>query len=169
MDAYLDIVSVRVVREYADRPISDGSLQRILEAGRVAGSSGNRQEWRFYVVRDRAKLEELSENVFTPSNLTGCQVAIGLTTSAKGTFDVGRCAQNMILAAWSEGIGSSPNGARDAGRVRHALGVPAEETLGTILSFGYPLHPTTPREDDVEGILRRVKRKPLEDLVVRVS
>jgi len=169
MDAYLAIISVRVVREYADRPVSDDSLQRILQAGRVTGSSVNRQEWRFYVVRSRAKLDELSETVFTPSNLTGCQVAIGLTTSAKGSFDVGRCAQDMILAAWSEGIGSSPNGARDSGRARHALGVPAEETLGTILSFGYPLHPTTPGEDDVDGILRRVKRKPLEELIVWVQ
>ena len=43
MDAYLAIVSKREVRDYADRPIEPDARRRILEAGRVSGSSANKQ------------------------------------------------------------------------------------------------------------------------------
>ena len=169
IDTYLSIASVRVVREYSDRPVSDESLQRLLEAGRATGSSQNRQPWRFYIVRDRALREELSRTVFAPENIRGCQVAVALVTTAKSTFDVGRCVQNMVLAAWAEGIGSSPNGVREADPAMRLLDLPAGETITTILSFGYPAHPHTPRADDIAGILGRVKRKPLDELVVWVD
>jgi len=169
MDAYLAIISVRVVREYADRPIPDENLRRILEAGRVTGSSVNRQEWKFYVVRNRDRLADLAEAVYAPDNLRGCRAAVAVTTTAKNQFDAGRCVQNMILAAWSDGIGSCPNGIRDAATASSLLRVPAAESITTILSFGYPAHPIVPREEDADGILRRVKRKPLEEVVVWVD
>ncbi|HEX6509619.1 MAG TPA: nitroreductase family protein, partial [Chloroflexota bacterium] len=169
IDAYLAIISVRVVREYADRPIPEEELQRILQAGRTTGSSVNRQEWKFYVMRKRDRLAELADAVYSPSNIAGCQVALAVTTTAKSMFDTGRCVQNMIVAAWSEGIGSSPNGVRDTALARSVLRVPGSETITTILSLGYPLHPHVPREDDVEGILQRINRKPLDELVVWVD
>ena len=52
MDAYLAVVSKREVRDYAPRPLEPAAERRILEAGRVAGSSKNRQGRRFVVVRD---------------------------------------------------------------------------------------------------------------------
>jgi len=158
-----------VVHEYADRPISDESLRRILEAGRATGSSQNRQEWTFYVVRSRERLGQLAATVYAPGNIEGCEAAVAIAATWRSTLDTGRCAQNMILAAWADGIGSAPNGVRDLENARRILGTPPEETLPIILSLGYPAHPHTPREDDVEGILRRIKRKPLDELVTWVD
>ena len=158
-----------MVHEYSDKPISDESLRRVLEAGRAAGSSQNRQEWKFYVVRDRTRLAELAQTVYAPGNISGAQAAIGLTTTARNQFDAGRCFQNMVIAAWAEGIGSAPNGVRQMEAATRLLGVPPGEELAAILSLGYPLHPHTPRADDVDGILRRIKRKPLDELVVWVD
>jgi nitroreductase len=169
MDAYLDIISVRVVREYADRPIPDENLQRILEAGRVTGSSVNRQEWKFYVVRDPNRLADLADAVYAPDNIKGCKAAIAVTTTARNQFDAGRCVQDMILAAWADGIGSCPNGVRDAASANALLRVPTTESVTSILSLGFPAHPTVPKEGDVEGILRRVKRKSLEEVTVWVD
>lgn len=169
MDAYLDLISVRVVREYAGRPIEDDSLRRILEAGRVTGSSQNRQEWRFYVARNRETLRRLAPAVFAPDNVAGSQAVIGIASTAKSGFDVGRCAQNMILAAWAEGIGSAPNGARDAETAGRVLGLAAGERLVTAISLGYPAHPHVPDAGDVTGILQRIKRKPLEEVAVWVD
>ena len=138
MDAFLDIISVRVVREYADRPIPEDNLQRILEAGRVTGSSVNRQEWKFYVVRNPDRLADLGDAVYAPDNIKGCKAAIAVTTTARNQFDAGRCVQNMILAAWADGIGSCPNGVRDAASANSLLRVPATESITSILSFGYP-------------------------------
>lgn len=169
MDAYLAIVSVRVVRHYSTKPLSEESLTRILEAGRATGSSQNRQPWTFYVVQDRAYLERLAEGVYAPDNIKECQIAVAVTTTAKSSMDVGRCIQNMVVAAWADGIGSSPNGVRDLEAVRQVLGTPETESITNILSLGYPLHPHVPHLEDVEGILGRIKRQPLNEMVVRVG
>ena len=169
VNAYLAIASLRVVREYSDRPISGQSVNRILEAGRATGSSKNAQRWRFYVVTDRASLSRLADTVFAPGNIQGAQVAIAIGNMGKGDFDIGRVAQNMMLAAWSEGIGSAPNSVRDAEAIRSLIPVQEGETVRTVLSLGYPQHPRQIREDDVDGILQRIDRKPLDELVVRVN
>lgn len=169
MDAYLAVISVRVVREYSDRPISKESVRRILEAGRATGSSQNRQAWKLYVIRERQRLANLAPMVYAPQNIATCRMGIAIASTAKSSFDGGRVAQNMVLAAWNEGIGSAPNSAREVVDAHRLLGIPEEETIVTILSFGYPARPWTPRERDAEGILRRINRKPLDELVVWVD
>src|SRR5450759_4850702 len=54
------IDSLRVVRTFIDRPLEPAALERILNAGRRAGSSKNEQRWAFVVCRDREHLRELS-------------------------------------------------------------------------------------------------------------
>ena len=50
VDARLAIASKRDVRQYADTPVPDDVVTRILDAGRVSGSSRNTQSWEFVVV-----------------------------------------------------------------------------------------------------------------------
>lgn len=169
MDTYLAIASLRVVREYAATPISADQLTRILQAGRVTGSSQNRQQWQFYVVQRREQLDQLAELVYAPANLRGCQAAIAVVATGKSMFDAGRCAQNMALAAWNDGVGSCPNSFRDAEAGKRFLGVPEEHAVITILSLGFPVHPYRPNPDDLAGILERINRKPLSELVVDVG
>src|SRR5450759_491574 len=109
------IQSLRVVRTFADRPLEPAALERILNAGRRAGSSKN-QRWAFVVCRDREHLRELSTIGPWAAHLAEAAVAIALVTPdprAEGAplsieFDIGRAAQNMVLAAWELGIGSVP-------------------------------------------------------------
>jgi nitroreductase len=168
MDAYFAVVSLRTVREYSDRPIPDDALSRILEAGRTSGSSQNKQPWRFYVVRRRETLNRMAEAVYAPDNLRGCQVAVAIVTSGKGGFDIGRCAQNMMLAAWSDGIGSAPNGIKDGEILRPLLGLEPDQAVVTVLSLGYPTKPIK-TSGDIDGILGRIKRKPLDELALWVD
>ena len=57
MDAYRAVVDKRDQRRaFLDKPIADEALRRILQAGRMTGSSKNREPNRFMVVRDRACL-----------------------------------------------------------------------------------------------------------------
>ena len=60
MDVYKTIISKRDTRSYSDQPISDESLHRILQAGRMAGSAKNVQPCRFVVVRSAEKKRELA-------------------------------------------------------------------------------------------------------------
>src|SRR4051794_41268537 len=61
METWDAITSRRNVRSFADRPLAEDDLDRILEAGRRAPSSRNTQPWDFVVVTDREQLGELAK------------------------------------------------------------------------------------------------------------
>lgn len=164
MDTYLALVSKREVRSYSDAPIPDNLLTRILQAGRATGSSRNRQEWEFVVVRGQSALDRLAPTVSAPSNISGCQVAIAIVLTNQPGWDGGRVAQNMMLAAWAEGLGTCPNTPRDRAACFNVLGLPDSVEIATILSVGYPAKPIQVSTDP-DAILRRINRKPLSDLV----
>lgn len=164
MDAYLAIVSNRAVRKYTADPLPEEALTRILQAGRATGSARNEQGWRFYVVRKREVLDRLAATISAPENLQGAPVAIALVMTTPRTFDAGRAAQNLMLAAWAEGIGSCPNRARKIDDAKRILDLEDEWDISTILSMGYPAEPLRPKTSDPEEILARIDRKPLDEL-----
>jgi nitroreductase len=169
VDAFLAVASKREVRRYADRPIPPEVERRILEAGRVSGSSRNRQPWRFVVLSDREAIERAAEAVWAADNVLGAALVIGLIVRGKGpvSFDAGRAAQNMMLAAWNEGVGSCPNGIADAAAMGEALGLTDDDHFAVVLSFGYPARPIDPGSRSPEDWIERADRRPLEELVER--
>lgn len=172
MDAYLAIASRREVRAYAEWPIPAEVQRRILEAGRVAGSSRNRQPWRFVATDDRERLDALAGTVFAPANLRGCALGIAVVVPADAGsiafFDVGRAAQNIMLAAWSEGVGSCPNGMTDRQRTAALLDLENGLAPAILLSLGYPARPPDPAARSPEAWLERADRLPYEEVVRRV-
>jgi len=167
MDAYLAIASKRELRTYAERPISDNAQMRILEAGRVAGSSKNRQQRRFVVVRDPARVQHVAQAVYAPDNVLGAALVVAIIVGGKGptAFDAGRAAQNMMLAASDDGIGSCPNGIADAPALQAVLGHDDGESVATVLTFGYPVTPPDPARRSPEEWIDRADRKPYEEIV----
>ena len=140
---------------------------RILDAGRLAGNAQNRQPWRFYVIENRALLEQIAEHVYEPTNLLGAAFVVGMTTQGRGptSFDAGRSAQNMLLAAWNEGVVGTPNGMTDGDRIAELLQVEDGERPAIILSFGYPEPPRDPERRTAQEWSERANRKPLAELV----
>ena len=169
VDAFLAVASKREVRRYADRPIPPETEQRILEAGRVSGSSKNRQPWRFVVLSDREAIERAAEAVWAADNVLGAALVIGLIVRGKGpvSFDAGRAAQNMMLAAWNEGVGSCPNGIADAAAMGEVLGLDDDDHFAVVLSFGYPAGSIDPESRSPEDWIARADRKPLDEVVER--
>jgi nitroreductase len=159
VDVYAAIASKRDERRYADRPIPEDVVTRILDAGRLSGSSRNRQDWQFVVVSDR---EALAETVYAPDNVRTAALAVAVVCPRP--FDAGRAAQNMMLAAWGDGVVSCPNGISDA--------VAAERLVGgaptIVLSFGYPAKPRDPGSRSAEEWSRRANRLPLGEVARRV-
>jgi nitroreductase len=49
------------IRKWQQNPVEKEKIQRVLESGRRAPSWGNVQPWRFVVIQDRAKIEELAK------------------------------------------------------------------------------------------------------------
>jgi nitroreductase len=167
MDAYLAVVSKREVRAYDPRPIDEDAQRRILEAGRVAGSSKNRQARRFVVLRDRALVERVAASVYAPQNVLGAALVVAVVVGGKGptAFDAGRAAQNMMLAASSAGIGSCPNGIADAASLQAAVGHEDDEQVTTVLTFGFPATPRDPERHSAEEWIARANRRPYEEIV----
>jgi nitroreductase len=159
VDVWLAIASKRDERRYDDRPLPDDVVTRILDAGRLAGSSQNRQAREFVVVSDHAAL---AETVYAPDNVRTAALAVAIV--GKSGFDVGRAAQNMMLAAWGDGVVSCPNGIRDADAAEAIVGA----APAIVLSFGYRATPRDPTRRSAEEWSRRANRKPLGELVRRV-
>jgi nitroreductase len=161
MDARLAIASRREVRDYADTPIPAEVETRILDAGRLSGSSRNTQLWEFVVVE--TKKAKLAETVYAPDNVLGAAMVVAICGAAGG-MDVGRCAQNMMLAAWNEGVGSCPNGIKDVASAEAICG----GEVKTIVSFGYPARPRDPESRSADEWSAKANRKSLDELVRRV-
>jgi nitroreductase len=139
------INSVRVVRQFDDRLLDADHVDRILNAGRRAGSSKNEQRWAFVVLRDREHLRQLAEVGRYAGHLAVAATAIALVRpEASGAklvsvmWDLGRAAQNMVLAAWELGIGSVPATVYDHELAGRLLGLPDDQRCDFLLSFGYP-------------------------------
>ena len=142
METWQAINTVRVVREFDPRPLEASEMDRILNAGRRTGSSKNDQVWAFLVVRDREHLKELAAVGRYAGHLAGATVAVALVTphpaSASVMWDLGRAAQNMVLAAWELGIGSVPATVYDHDLAHRLLGLPPDRRCDFLLSFGHP-------------------------------
>jgi len=167
MDGYLAVVSKREVRNYAPRALEPDVERQILEAGRVAGSSKNRQSRRFVVLRDPALVEEAAASVYRGENVRGAALVVAVVVGGKGPtgFDAGRAAQNIMLAAHALGVGSSPNGVADAERLRAAVGHGDDESVAVVLTLGYPATPRDPARRTPEEWIARADRKPYEEVV----
>jgi nitroreductase len=166
MDTFLAIASKRDTRRYADTPIPDDVERRIVEAGRVTGSARNRQPWRFLLVESPDRREQLANAVYEPTNVRGAQLVVAIVSSS--SMDTGRCMQDMMLAAWNDGVASCPNGIADAEAARAALGLDGEDQLATVLTFGYPASGLTGESRPVDEWLARADRKPPDQLVERI-
>ena len=161
MDVYLAAASKRDQRDYADTPIPDDVVRRILDAGRLSGNSQNKQLWEFVVVESAR--EQIAQTVYAPENVLGAKLVVAICGEPR-PIDVGRCAQNMMLCAWGEGVTSTPNGVREPDAAEEICGAPVK----LVLSFGYPARPRDPESRPAEEWSARANRKPLDELVRRI-
>jgi nitroreductase len=138
-DAYRNVMGLRAVRGYRDEPIPDDEVEAILQAGRWTGSAKNVQPWAFVVVRSPEQREAVAAcgNFTTPIRNAPLVVAlVGLPGGYE--FDIGRLAQNMMLAAAARGIGSCPVTLHDEACAHRVLGVPEDHGCRYAIAFGYP-------------------------------
>jgi nitroreductase len=168
VDVWGAISTMRAVREFADRPLPDDHLERIVHAGRRAPSSKNEQPRSFIVCRDRGHLGELSAIGDYAQHLAGAAAAIAIVTPDAAedwqreviAMDVGHTAQNMMLCAWELGIGSVHAAVYDEALTRKLLGYPKELRCDYVISFGYPREPEVLRAP-----LRSGGRRTFEEVV----
>jgi len=161
MTPYEAIISKRDLRVYTDQPIADDVMHRILQAGRMAGSAKNLEVNRLILVTDQ-EVQDALVLAGDYSSWIGTSAAIigfATPTAELRAFDVGRQAQNMMIAAHAEGIGTCPVTLHHEDKARAAVGLPDDWTMRMVITLGYPVddHPDSP--------LKRT-RVALDDLVI---
>jgi nitroreductase len=164
VDVMTAIKARRSIRSYEPKPIEEEKLNRILEAGRLAPSARNMQEWRFVVVRDPETKKELVPAAKNQAFVG--EAAVVIAACAVETQHIMTCGQlcypidvaiavdHMTLKAWEEGIGSCWIGAFYENKVKDVLEIPQSVRIVSLLALGYPKEPPPARP-----------RKPLQDIV----
>lgn len=160
-DTYRRIVKLRAVRVFRDKQLSEEDLDAILEAARWTGSSKNNQNWKFVVIRDSDQRNRFaaSGTFTTPVKNAPCVIAL-VDLSEGYEFDVGRVAQNIMLAADAIGIASCPVTLHDGAVAGDVLGVPQGASVRYAVALGYPTdEPPAKRKFGTGG------RKPRHEVV----
>ena len=141
MEVLEAIHTVLAVRQFRDQAVPEPIITHILEAGRLTASGGNRQLWQFIVVQHRDTLRQLGALVKTGPYIAQAALAIvvGIEESSQiAVSDASRAIQDMILAAWAQGIGSNWTGFQHLEQVKPLLGIPQEVEVLAIVPLGYP-------------------------------
>jgi nitroreductase len=140
MELFEAVHTVLAVRSYQDKPVPPDIIRKILEAGRLAGSSMNRQPWHFIVVEDRDTLRELAVLAHTGPYIAQAPLAIvvAIEQTRFAVSDASRAIQSMVLTAWSEGVGSNWVGFLGLNEINPLLDIPDDLEVLSVLPFGYP-------------------------------
>lgn len=143
MDVYEAIVKRRSIRRFKPDPISNDALMKILEAGRLAPSAGNRQPWHFIVVRDKGVKEALMKAARNQKFIAEADTVIVILGNPEESprwymQDPMIAAQNMVLQATELGLGTCYIGAFDEGEVKRILSIPENLKVICLLPIGFP-------------------------------
>jgi nitroreductase len=150
MDLLKAIVERRSVRSFQDDPVPEDRLRRLVESGIWAPSGGNAQTWRFIIVTDGVsirRLKMLSPGLLgnPPAVIVICQdIAEAERKGAKlgkevlSLMDSAMAAQNIILAAYAEGLGTCIVRSFHPGGVQKLLKLPQYIEPQILISVGVP-------------------------------
>lgn len=157
-DIYQFILKLRAIRQYQETPVSRDDLEKILEAARWTGSSKNTQNWSFMVYTERSDIDRLVEAGSFTDPLRRATAAIVLVRQPEGNdFDIGRAAQNIMLAAKAIGVASCPITLHKQDVVNRVIDLDEGQVARYAVSLGYP--------SDDAGPARFGGRKDMERLV----
>ena len=155
------------VRSYEDRAVEQEKLERVMEAARLAPSASNRQEWRFVLVTDRDRREQLAEAAsgqkfvgLAPVVIVACAKTDGHTMRCGQScypIDIAIALEHIALQAVEEGLGTCWIGSFDEEGVKKLLDIPRSDDVRVVelMPLGYPAD--KPREKS---------RLPLEKIVM---
>ncbi len=161
--------SRRAIRAYEDKAVPESAIQTLLEAATYAPSAINVQPWKFTIVTNKEEMKRISDiakreliqtlpdvadeglerfksslknpqyNMFYGAPLL---VFVSGTQSQFSVNDCSMAAQNMMLAAYTLGIGSCWIGGAalfaNSAKGKTELGVPEDNQIYAAIIFGYP-------------------------------
>ncbi len=167
------------LRDFSAEPIPKEILREILEAGRLAPSAQNRQPWRYIVFTDPDKIRELTRqtgliglsNFFikdAPCVIIAC-ADMKKNTRLNGQdyylVDTAISFQQMMLMAFSHGIGSCWMAAFSEKILAKYLDLPPKWRIVAVSPFGYPKGKKRLYSKALSALAGSSKRLPLSEIV----
>jgi len=154
----------RSVRAYQDREVPEEKIKKVLEAAQLAPSANNRQPWKFVVVRDPQRREQLARAAAN-QNFVGEAPVIIVAVALQPEYimrcgvpsypvDLAIAVDHMTLSAVDEGLGTCWIGAFYQDEVKRILNIPEKYKVVALLPLGFPA-------DKPESKFR----KPLEEII----
>ena len=152
------------IRDYEDKPIPEDKLLRVLEAARLAPSGGNRQEWKFIIVRDSQRRQKLAQAAEGQTFVGKAPVVIAAVATQPTPMmicgvpayavDLAIAVDHITLAAVDEGLGTCWIGAFSQEVARKILNIPSKYKLVALMPLGFPQEQGRPKN-----------RKSLDEIV----
>jgi nitroreductase len=151
LDVWEAIQGRRSIRSFKPDPIPDDLIGRlILEAGIWAPTGGNAQTWRFVVITNPKVIHKI--RMVAPGILGNPPVVIAICqdldeAERKGSklgrdtislMDTALASQNIMLAAYDQGIGTCLIASFHPGAVQEILHLPLAVVPQLLMSLGYP-------------------------------
>jgi nitroreductase len=182
----------RSVRRFKDKHVPFKVLEKCVDAARLAPSGRNRQVCEYIAINDASILPGVLENIGgsirkppeeggpRPGQAARAYIIILINRNFEGDikrgrmtyYDVGMAAENIMLVALEQGLGSCPIMLFDESALKPILEIPDHCDIALVIAMGYPdespvaeeaIDSVDTRVDD-KGV-RHVPKRKLADII----
>lgn len=174
---FFDVIRKRKsVRKYTHQEVEPEKIEQILRAAQLAPSWRNGQCWKFIVVTDPDKKQELIRctTLFNQSWM-GSEFAIivacgdpkhsgSRNNQPYYMVDVAIAMEHLILAATDLGLGTCWIGGFEETKVKELLAIPSEIRVVAMTTLGYPAESEGMIGKITKGFIGSSHRKPLSEI-----
>jgi nitroreductase len=151
-DVFALMAERRSVKRFAPRPVEMDKVLQIIQAGALAPSAGNMQNWNFLIITDIDMIREMYNYTLNQESFLSAMVAIVVCGDVeqahmlygmrgKRLYTVQNCAaaiQNILLASQALDLGAIWIGAFDEDKVTTMLKIPSHiNRPQAIILLGY--------------------------------
>ena len=155
MTVFEAIQQRKSIRNYLSEPVEKEKLNQVLEAGRLAPSARNQQNWHFFAITDSLTRQKLSDACCGQRQVAQAPVALVICATQPiremncghpaETIDCSIALSFMILEAAELGLGTCWLGAFHADEVKKVLDLPQSYTVIAVSPLGYPAQIPNPQ------------------------
>jgi len=158
MDVYKAAISRRSIRRFKDTAVPYEALEKCVNAARLAPSGMNRQLCEYIIIDDEQLLPKVFDSItrwggqpkpkgalleHSPKAYIIILINSALEAELGGDqgvtiYDVGLAAENIMLVALEQGIGTCPLLSFTEDELKQILNIPDDYKIALVLALGYP-------------------------------
>ena len=184
-NVYQVILNRRSIRRFIQKPLPLSLLEQMVDAARVAPSAANLQPLEYLIVTEKNLCKKVFQTLswagylkprWTPAEHEQPMAYILILTKIDGSkyekWDIGLSAENIILVAEDNNIGSCMLLKINRKKLREIFKIPAQFEIDSIIALGYKAeHPVVEERDDTvkywrdENDLLHVPKRNLKNIL----